>query len=181
VPRRARPEQDHLPFDTDPAAPPDEIPATEQPTIERPRRGRPRVWTSEAERKRAYRERLAADHAEPERLRRELRAERKHVADRDRQLVRLRRDLAEALAERAHFAVLQADLEATIEELQTRVEFWKAEASRLEKRLDDEGERARESGSEAPAPRAKGPRNLPDLRLQQRGISPPPPPGKKRD
>ncbi len=35
--------------------------------------GRPRKWATEAERKRAYRERLAADIAEPERLRRELR------------------------------------------------------------------------------------------------------------
>ncbi|MFN8039171.1 MAG: hypothetical protein U0Q07_08180 [Acidimicrobiales bacterium] len=50
---------------------PDSVAADEaEPALRK--MGRPRKWSSEAERKRAYRERLAADLAEPERLRREL-------------------------------------------------------------------------------------------------------------
>jgi hypothetical protein len=181
VPRRPRPEQAPLPFDGVPDAPADENPSPEPTEIERPRRGRPRVWTSEAERKRAYRDRLAADHAEPERLRRELRTERKRVADQDRQLVRLARDLARLRADRANLATRQSDLEATIEELEARVEFWKSRAATLERRPDDERERARAATSKPPPSRAKGPRTLPDLRLQQSGTGSMPPPGRNRD
>ncbi len=63
--------------------------------------GRPRVWASEAERKRAYRARLAADLAEPARLRLELRAARKRIGELERSLAGARRDLgrsADALA-----------------------------------------------------------------------------------
>ena len=66
--------------------------------------GRPRVWASEAERKRAYRARLAADLAEPARLRLELRAAHKRVGDLERSLAQAQRDVgrsAEALARTA--------------------------------------------------------------------------------
>jgi hypothetical protein len=55
--------------------------------------GRPRKWASEAERKRAYRERLAADREDPIGLRRDLRTERRRTAglkqENDRLLARL--------------------------------------------------------------------------------------------
>ena len=44
------------------------------------RRGRPRKWDSDADRKRAYRQRLAADLEEPQRLREELRNERRRAS-----------------------------------------------------------------------------------------------------
>ena len=50
--------------------------------------GRPRVWVSEAERKRAYRARLADTLVEPARLRLELRAARKRIDDLERALAR---------------------------------------------------------------------------------------------
>ena len=53
--------------------------ATDRTEKPRGRGGRPRKWKSEAERKRAYRERRATDLAEPERLRRDLRNERRRV------------------------------------------------------------------------------------------------------
>jgi hypothetical protein len=52
----------------------DESLGTKEPEIERRRLDRSRVWTLEADRERAYRERLAADRPEPGRLRREFRA-----------------------------------------------------------------------------------------------------------
>jgi hypothetical protein len=55
--------------------------------------GRPRVWASEAERKRAYRARLAADLAEPVRLRLELRDARKRIGELERALAATRGDL----------------------------------------------------------------------------------------
>jgi hypothetical protein len=180
VPRRTEPNQTPLPFNDDPDAPADENAVTKQTENEPPRRGRPRVWTSEAERKRAYRERLAADHAEPERLRRELRVERERVADQDRQLARLRREVTRLRAERADVATHQADLEATMEELEARIEFWRSQASRLEKRLDDERQRARSAVSKPPPSRAKGPPELPDLHLQKDGIPPPPRPYRRK-
>jgi chromosome segregation ATPase len=63
-----------------------------------PRRGpgRPRKWATEAERKRAYRERLAADIAEPARLRRDLRAARKRIGELEQALTDLRRDYTRA-------------------------------------------------------------------------------------
>jgi hypothetical protein len=51
--------------------------------------GRPRLWATEADRKRAYRERLAADVAEPTRLRRELKEERRASAHLRREVSRL--------------------------------------------------------------------------------------------
>ncbi|MGZ4710179.1 MAG: hypothetical protein ACXWBN_15695 [Acidimicrobiales bacterium] len=167
MPRRSISDQVPLPFETDPDAPTDKNSETEQPGIEQPRLGRPRVWASEADRKRAYRQRLAADHAEPERLRQELRAERKRVADRGRQLARLNRDLSRARAESADFAAHQADLEAIIEGMEARVEFWRSQANHLEERLADERDRRRQMSPNPPIGRAKPPRQLPDLRMQQ--------------
>lgn len=181
VPRLPRPEQTPLPFDGALDARANDTPSAEPTEPERPRRGRPRVWTSEAERKRAYRERLAADLAEPERLRRELRTERKRVADQDRKLARLERDLARVRAERADAATRQSDLEATIEELGTQVEFWKSQARTVEKRLEQEREPARAAASKPPPSRAKRPSKLPDLRLQPGGTASMPPPRRKRD
>lgn len=85
VPRRAKPGHPELPFDEREPVPVEPDPVVADDAEPAPRKmGRPRKWTSEAERKRAYRERLAADHAEPERLRRELRNAKRRVADRDR-------------------------------------------------------------------------------------------------
>jgi hypothetical protein len=62
-----------------------------------PRRvGRPRKWVSEAERKRAYRERLAADLDEPLTLRRELRNERRRTLGLRQENDRLRARLTAA-------------------------------------------------------------------------------------
>jgi uncharacterized protein YhaN len=70
--------------------------------------GRPRVWASEAERKRAYRARLAVDLAEPARLRQELRDARKRIIQLERAVAGLQRDLARS--GRAHErAVTQRD------------------------------------------------------------------------
>jgi chromosome segregation ATPase len=130
------------------------------------------VWASEAERKRAYRERLAADRAEPERLRRELRAERKRVADQDRQLSRFVQDLTRAKGLRADFAAREAELKSAIEHLEAKVEFWRAQARAIEKRLDEERDRAREQEPKRRVSRSTDVQGLPDLRLQQ-GQNPP--------
>jgi hypothetical protein len=58
--------------------------------------GRPRKWASEAERKRAYRERLAADLESPLALRRDLRTERRRTAGLRQENDRLRTRLAAA-------------------------------------------------------------------------------------
>ncbi len=72
--------------------------------------GRPRVWASEAERKRAYRARLAADLAEPARLRLELRAAHKRVGDLERSLAQAQRDSA---AQRKRWPARQRTATAT--------------------------------------------------------------------
>jgi hypothetical protein len=58
--------------------------------------GRPRKWSSEAERKRAYREQLAADLEDPLSLRRDLRTERRRTAGLSQENDRLRARLAAA-------------------------------------------------------------------------------------
>lgn len=58
--------------------------------------GRPRKWASEAERKRAYRERLAADLAAPAQLRRDLRDAGKRIGELERAVAAADRDLARA-------------------------------------------------------------------------------------
>jgi hypothetical protein len=99
VSSQPRDSQDPLPFDdTGSGAISREESDSEDPGEGRRSPGRPRVWASEAERKRAYREQLAADFAEPERLRRELRSARKAIADKDREISRLKRDLTRSEA-----------------------------------------------------------------------------------
>jgi len=179
VPRRAPDNQNALPFDeldlrTEPAA------AEPSEGIEDGRRrpGRPRVWASEAERKRAYRERLASDFAEPDRLRKELRAERRMNGEKDREIARLKRELARVeAAERAAVSRGQ-DLEAMIKTLESKVNDWRSRAQALARKREEERaerdeidrRRARESKPKArlelpnlatkgrPPPRGSGPR-----------------------
>jgi len=94
------------------------------------RRGRPRKWESDAERKRAYRERLAADFAEPDRLRRELRNERRRVAARDRELAQLRGDLERNEAEIVALGREKEDLVENQASLEQRLGFFEAKAAR---------------------------------------------------
>jgi hypothetical protein len=76
VARKPKPEHPELPFDALVAIPNEALDEPDDAAESTGRKmGRPRKWATEAERKRAYRERLAADIAEPERLRRELRPE----------------------------------------------------------------------------------------------------------
>lgn len=72
-----------------------EVPETPAPAPRSPR-GRPRKWGSDAERKRAYRERKAEELAEPHRLRMELRRERQRSGSLANEAERLRGELAEA-------------------------------------------------------------------------------------
>ena len=108
------------------------VSSTEQP---RSVRGRPRKWATEADRKRAYRERMAADLAEPAQLRRELRTERARSATfarvserRERELDRTTRLLARALNH-------QAELGATIEQLRSNRDYWQSRARQLDDAL----------------------------------------------
>lgn len=112
--------------------------------------GRPRKWASEAERKRAYRERLAADHAEPERLRGELRNARRQVADRDRRLVETERDLARAKAEIERRSRREIELEGTVRRLEAKVDDWRSRANALSRNL--EAERAKGASSSTTPP-----------------------------
>lgn len=143
VPWKPDPAQASLPFDglvEDgeglPPAPPTDGPATEdeQP---RPRRGRPRKWSSEAERKRAYRERLAADLAEPDRLRRELRNANRRVASRDGEIKRLRRAIDDSSRRIARLEREAENAAAKRETLELQVEFFRSHAQRAEKRVKD--------------------------------------------
>jgi hypothetical protein len=101
---------------------PDPAPASRPP-------GRPRKWTSEAERKRAYRARRAADLAEPERLRVELRRARQQIAKLEREATGLRRTAMRAATTAEASAKARADLEATIERLHLQVAFWRNRAT----------------------------------------------------
>ncbi len=58
--------------------------------------GRPRIWASDAERKRAYRARRAAELAEPLQLRRELRSVRRRIGELEQVVTSLQRDLGRA-------------------------------------------------------------------------------------
>src|SRR5690606_15781156 len=115
--------------------------------------GRPRKWESEAERKRAYRERRAADLAEPERLRRELRNANRRVADRDRRLADAERELARAEAEIERRTKRESELASTVERLEARVDDWRSRANALGRNLEVERQAARLS-----APSPSGPR-----------------------
>jgi chromosome segregation ATPase len=92
--------------------------------------GRPRVWGSEAERKRAYRARKAAELAGPSQLRDELRAARRALA---RATARAERAEAEAARQRA-----RADgLGAQLLEAKARSRTLRAEAIDLHDALAD--------------------------------------------
>lgn len=62
--------------------------------------GRPRKWTDDAERARAYRLRRATELADPERLRAECRTLRRQVGHLTRKLTRLEGDLERVKGER---------------------------------------------------------------------------------
>lgn len=139
MPRKPDPAQVPLPFDlpeddhegqeperAEAATPEAPGPATKAPS----KRGRPRKWASEAERKRAYRERLATDFAEPDRLRKELRNERRRVASRDRRIAELRRDLEGSAARIAAVEAEKTDLLAQQASLDEQLE-WHREKVRL--------------------------------------------------
>jgi predicted RNase H-like nuclease (RuvC/YqgF family) len=134
-----------VPVDPDTAAADEAEPA--------PRKiGRPRKWASEAERKRAYRERLAADHAEPERLRRELRNAKRRIADRDRRIAEAERDLARADAEIERRSRREIELEGTVRRLEAKVDDWRSRANALSRNL--EAERANGASSSTTPPRS---------------------------
>lgn len=116
-----------------------DIPSEPKPTARKV--GRPRKWESEADRKRAYRERLAADLAEPERLRRELRNAKRQAAEKARRLSAMERDLARAEAEIDRRRRRESELEGTIQRLEDRVDDWRSRANALARNL--EAERAR--------------------------------------
>ena len=84
-------------------------------------RGRPKQWANEAERKRAYRQRLAADLAEPVRLRRELRAEKARSVRLTERLGRLERELDDCRRSLDDAAEETERLAATNEFLRRRV------------------------------------------------------------
>jgi chromosome segregation ATPase len=100
-------------------------------------RGRPRKWASEAERKRAYRERLATDFAEPDRLRKEVRNERRRVAARDRQIAELRRNLDEAKTRIDAAEVEKVDLLARQVTLEEQLEWQRAKVQEYSARLSE--------------------------------------------
>jgi predicted RNase H-like nuclease (RuvC/YqgF family) len=139
VPRKPSKEHPELPFDA-PATRPDgageETVADPMPTAKKV--GRPRKWESEAERKRAYRERLAADLAEPERLRRELRNAKRQGAEKARRLSEMERDLARAEAEIERRRTRESELQSTIERLERRVDDWRSRANALARSLEAE-------------------------------------------
>lgn len=77
------------------------VPSPEPPAQER-RRGRPRKWTTEAERARAYRERKAEEHASVDELRAERRVLKRQLSDalRGRERAEKALDAAAARADR---------------------------------------------------------------------------------
>ena len=123
--------------------------------------GRPRKWGSEAERKRAYRERLAADLAEPERLRRELRNARRQVADRDRRLADAERDLARAEAEIERRSKREIELVGTVGRLEAKVSDWRSRANALSRNLEAERAKAARSTTMPPPSGARPGRAVP--------------------
>lgn len=151
MPRKPKPEHPELPFDV-PASMPEEVP--DEPVAAAGSRagkmGRPRKWESEAERKRAYRQRLAADLAQPERLRRELRNAKRQSAEKDRRLAQAERDLARAEAEIERRSKREIELESTVERLEVRVDDWRSRTNALTRNL--EAERVKVARLSAPSP-----------------------------
>ena len=173
VARRTQDPQDSLPFgEAQSGVPPADQSDSEEGEGGRRRPGRPRVWASEADRKRAYRERLAADFAEPDRLRRELRVARKTIAERDGEIGRLQRELARSEATNCAALDREHALERTIEALEAKVGDWRLRARALaERRGDEQVTSAAIDRRGAAAPGAKVRLELPDLRTK--GVPPP--------
>jgi hypothetical protein len=119
-----------------------------------PRRvGRPRKWASEAERKQAYRQRLAADLEDPLTVRRELRTERRRAAGLQQQNDRLRARLAvaERRVEEADDATRTAqELLAWSKELADRDRRQLFEARAMLAEVETEVDRLRRSESHPP-------------------------------
>ena len=90
--------------------------------------GRPRKWADEAERKRAYRARLAEDLAEPARLRVELREARASIRGLERELDRTDRALAKAKAALAKEKGARVRLDTQARLLSEQVRFWQRRA-----------------------------------------------------
>ena len=155
VPRKSAAKQPELPFDVTSRS----TGVVQETTtgVPKPARkmGRPRKWESEAERKRAYRERLADDLAEPQRLRRELRNANRRVADRDRRIGELERDLARAEAEIELGAERESDVHAVVERLEAQVDHWRSRAIELGNEVKTE--RARSARLVAPTPSGPNP------------------------
>lgn len=160
VPRPAKPEHPELPFEAAKLTPAGsaEEPGADAEAVPR-KMGRPRKWATEAERKRAYRERLAADLAEPERLRRELRNAKRRVADRDRRVDQVERDLARAEAEIERRSRRETELEHTVERLEAKVDDWRSRANALAKNL--EAERVKAALLSTMPPASESPPNCP--------------------
>jgi predicted RNase H-like nuclease (RuvC/YqgF family) len=138
VARKPTPDHPELPFDP-PGPSPELALRPVEPTPKSTRKmGRPRKWGTEAERKRAYRERLAADLAEPQRLRHELRNARRTVAEKGRRLAQAERELAAAEAEIERRTQREAELNGTVERLEARLEDWRSRANALARTLQAE-------------------------------------------
>src|SRR5690606_32057436 len=71
-----------------------------------------------------------------ERLRRELRNERRRVADRDRRLAETERDLARAEAEIERRSKREIELEGTVRRPVAKVDDWRSRANALSMNLD---------------------------------------------
>lgn len=166
--RRTPGSQDSLPFgeaELEAVAP--EESSAEDGEEGRRRAGRPRVWASEAERKRAYRERLATDFAEPDRLRKELRSERKKVAEKDREIARLQRELDRSKAALSAASARQDELDRMIEALEMKVEDWRKRAGApAKKREEERAERDAIDRRGATASNGKVRLELPNLRTK---------------
>jgi hypothetical protein len=126
----------------------DEVPAASARKV-----GRPRKWTTEAERKQAYRRRLAADFDDPLSLRRELRTERRRIAGLKQENDRLRARLVaaerrtEVAEEAARFARDRVDwLKGDADRDRRQLVESRAKLAALEAEID----RLRRSGSHWP-------------------------------
>lgn len=139
MPQKPKPKHPELPFGVPEPAPNDAPGEPLADAVLAPRKmGRPRKWGSEAERKRAYRERLAADLAEPERLRRELRNAKRQATEKARQLAQIERDLASAEAEIERRSKREFELERTVERIEARADDWRSRATALARNLEAE-------------------------------------------
>jgi predicted nuclease with TOPRIM domain len=101
------------------------------------RRGRPRKWASEAERKRAYRERKAEDLAAPERLRTELRDARSDIRRLEKDRSRLERKVAQLERQLDREIAARSDQMAESDSKDEAIEFWRASAQTANRQLQE--------------------------------------------